>query len=284
MLQVEVLVITQGISILYICLGVGVITVSNMLGTDRAIRVLKGKGMTRAEGGGGGGIVTSRCIGILTVLLQCWGRVLTLGSSRGVSPLIGIILLVVSLTLACSGAEGWECVRVAGECLGDAVGDVAKEAMEGNGELGLVTDGSVIRWSVGEVWLAVPLLHVGVPYCGPEVSVARPVTSCTSDTKARGGGGDYGGQHAAKLVTNGRHAHVAEGTWENWSSMAEAVELINVDEGRAEDGWFALEKIHEELEIGEVRVSCRFLIKHCAIEATNVLDRLEECLGDHFGV
>ena len=66
--------------------------------------------------------------------------------------------------------------------------------------------------------------------------------------------------------------------------MAEAIKLGSVDEGRAEDGRFALEEIHEELEVGEVRISCRFLVKDCTVETADVLDRSTECLGDHLGV
>ncbi len=145
------------------------------------------------------------------------------GIRRRVLLLIGLILMLISWTLACSGAEGWECGGVLSEFFRDVVSDVAKEAVEGNGELGLVANGSVVSRGVGVMVLAVPLFHMVVPDGGPEVSVTRPVTSCTRDAKADRGGGEHGWHHATKFIMNVHHAHVAEGTRENWSGMIEAI-------------------------------------------------------------
>ena len=67
-----------------------------------------------------------------------------------------------------------EGVGVVGKALLDVDGDVGEEAMKGDGDIALVTEGLVARLAVGLVHGTLPLEHVILPVGRVEVSVARP--------------------------------------------------------------------------------------------------------------
>ena len=107
----------------------------------------------------------------------------------------------------------WEGGGVGGKALLDVDGDVGKEAMKGDGDIALVTEGLVAGLAVGLVHGTLPLEHVVLPVGRGEVSVARPFVFAPGIRSSRSLDGGIGA-HAVEFIPHRGHLDMAEGAWE----------------------------------------------------------------------